>query len=60
MATKPTQADRPFAISTPLGEDELVLRSFSGREELGRLFEFDLDLVSENFSIARQFLITWM
>lgn len=46
-----TQATRHIAIETPLGEDVLLLQSFSGHEELSRLFEFDLDLLSENYEI---------
>ena len=48
---KPTQATRNIAIDTPLGEDVLLLRSFSGHEEISRLFEFDLDLLSEDYEI---------
>jgi len=49
--SQPTQATRHIAIETPLGEDVLLLRSFSGHEELSRLFAFDLDLLSENYEI---------
>ncbi|RZB33570.1 MAG: type VI secretion system secreted protein VgrG [Desulfobacteraceae bacterium Eth-SRB2] len=48
---QPTQATRNIAIDTPLGEDVLLLRSFSGHEEISRLFEFDLDLLSEDYEI---------
>jgi len=48
---QPTQATRHIAIETPLGEDVLLLQSFSGHEELSRLYEFDLDLLSENYEI---------
>ncbi|MFO7884478.1 MAG: type VI secretion system tip protein TssI/VgrG [Desulfobacteraceae bacterium] len=48
---QPTQATRHIAIETPLGEDVLLLKSFSGHEEISRLFEFDLDLLSENYEI---------
>ncbi|MGB5986491.1 MAG: type VI secretion system tip protein TssI/VgrG [Desulfobacterales bacterium] len=47
----PTQATRHIAMATPLGEDELLLRSFSVHEEVSRLFEFELDLLSENYEI---------
>ncbi len=46
-----TQANRPAAISTPLGEDVLLLRRMTVTEELGRLFEFNLDLLSEDQNI---------
>jgi type VI secretion system secreted protein VgrG len=40
-----------LGIDTPLGDDVLVLRSFSLREQLGRLFQIDADLVSEDGEI---------
>ncbi|NOY84048.1 MAG: type VI secretion system tip protein VgrG, partial [Nitrospirae bacterium] len=46
-----TQEHRALAVSTPLGPDALLLRSMTGREELGRLFEYTLDLVSESADI---------
>jgi len=48
---QPTQATRNIAIDTPLGEDVLLLRSFSGHEEISHLSEFDLDLLSEDYEI---------
>jgi type VI secretion system secreted protein VgrG len=47
----PTQAPRHIAIDTPLGEDVLLLRSFSVHEEISRLPEFDLELLSEDYEI---------
>ena len=41
------QAHRLLAVNSPLGEDVLLLRRFTGREELARLFEYELDLLSE-------------
>src|SRR5947209_417014 len=49
-----TQAKRRMAISTPLGEDAVLLRGFTGTESISQLFHFDLDLVSENDSIKFQ------
>ncbi|MBN1508263.1 MAG: type VI secretion system tip protein VgrG [Sedimentisphaerales bacterium] len=46
-----TQQHRQVGVETPLGKDVLLLVSMSGREELGRLFEFHLDLASENAQI---------
>jgi len=46
MAT--SQATRIIAVETPLGKDVLLLRSFSGTEQLGRPFHYELDLLSEN------------
>jgi len=47
----PTQATRHIAIETPLGEDVLLLQSFSAHEEVSRLSEFNLDLLSEDYEI---------
>ena len=46
-----TQATRHIAIETPLGDDALLLQSFSAHEEISRLFEIDLDLLSEDRAI---------
>ncbi|HSW48936.1 MAG TPA: type VI secretion system tip protein TssI/VgrG, partial [Bryobacteraceae bacterium] len=46
-----TQAERLIAVETPLGPDTLLLRSFSGTEGLSRLFQFQLDLLSEDPAI---------
>lgn len=43
-----TQADRPLAVATPLGEDAFLLVGFSGEESISRLFNFHLDLIAEN------------
>jgi len=39
--------DRMFAVTTPLGRDVLKLKSMHGHETLGRLFRYELELVSE-------------
>jgi type VI secretion system secreted protein VgrG len=46
------QATRRLQVSTPLGNDVLLLRTFSGDEALSQLFHFDLELLSENNSIS--------
>jgi type VI secretion system secreted protein VgrG len=46
-----TQQNRSSAIGTPLDDDVLCLESFSGHEELGRLFEFEAILLSEKADI---------
>lgn len=43
-----SQADRIIKINTPLGDDFLLLQSFSGQEAISTLFQFDLDLIAEN------------
>jgi len=47
-----TQEQRSIEFTSPLGRDVLVLRSMSGTERLGRLFEYELELLSENHDIA--------
>ncbi|MCP4431058.1 MAG: type VI secretion system tip protein VgrG [Gammaproteobacteria bacterium] len=47
-----TQSNRPIAISTPLGEDVLLFQSMTAKETLGHLFEFSLDLLSEDENIS--------
>ncbi len=45
---------RSTKVSSPLGEDVLRLRHLRGTEELGRLFHYELDLVSEDEQINLQ------
>lgn len=51
MASPISQTERLLRLSTPLGRDVLLLRSFTGREAISELFCFQLDLLSENQSI---------
>lgn len=47
MSTAPiSQSDRLYYLETPLGPDELVLRSFRGTEGMSQLYRYDLDLLS--------------
>lgn len=46
-----TQQTRRIAVETPLGEDVLLLTAFHGREEISRLFHFELEMLSEHESI---------
>jgi type VI secretion system secreted protein VgrG len=48
---KVTQKDRPIAVSSPLGDDVLLFRAMTANEQLGHLFQFDLDLLSEDDQI---------
>ncbi len=43
-----TQANRLLSISTPLGEDVLLLQGLTGREGISRLFNFQLELLAYN------------
>jgi type VI secretion system secreted protein VgrG len=45
MAT--SQASRTVQIKTPLGTDALLLTHFSAHEQVSRLFEYDLQLLSD-------------
>jgi len=42
-----TQKNKTVAVESSLGEDVLILISMSGTEELGRPFQYELQLVSE-------------
>jgi type VI secretion system secreted protein VgrG len=44
--------ERLLELTTPLGEGKLLLQSFAGSEAVSRLFEFHLDLLSEDSSIS--------
>ena len=42
-----SQQERLIALTTPLGEDVLLLAGFTGHEAISRLFGFQLDLLSD-------------
>jgi type VI secretion system secreted protein VgrG len=46
------EANRYLYLSTPLGEDKLLLKGFSGQEGLNKLFHFELDLLAENETVV--------
>jgi type VI secretion system secreted protein VgrG len=45
-----TQANRPLAVATPLGEDVLLLIGVNGHEAISQLFSYQLDLLAEDSS----------
>lgn len=47
-----TQDTRWASIETPLGKDVLLFRRMAGVEELGRIFQYELELCSEDPNIA--------
>ena len=47
-----SQDNRLIKVFTPLGKDELLLRSFSGHEALSHPFRFTLQMHSENHDLA--------
>lgn len=55
--SKITQVHRNVAIGTPLGDDVLLLRSMSGTEQIGRLFQFNLQLLSEDHNLPFEGII---
>ncbi|WP_285423644.1 type VI secretion system Vgr family protein [Pseudomonas sp. efr-133-TYG-103a] len=46
-----TQITRQAQVSSPLGPDVLLLKHMDGAEELGRLFEYELQLTSSDHAI---------
>ena len=52
-----TQAGRLISVTTPLGEDELLLEGFSGQEAISSLFQFTLDMLSDNPSISFEAIV---
>jgi len=46
-----TQKTRLVQVSSPLGDDVLVLQRMEGVEELGRIFQYELELTSEDQAI---------
>src|SRR5580658_5759555 len=42
------EGNRYLYLTTPLGEDKLLLSRFTGQEGLNHLFQFDLELLSDN------------
>lgn len=49
--------ERRFTVTTPLGEDVLMLKSMNGHETLGRLFRYEVELISEDGQIDSNKLI---
>jgi type VI secretion system secreted protein VgrG len=49
MALK--QQSRLLSLTTPLGDNKLVLTSLSGHEEISRLFRFQLEMIADDSDI---------
>jgi type VI secretion system secreted protein VgrG len=43
-----TQTNRPLQVTTPLGDNVLLVTGFRGSEQLSALFSFELTLIAEN------------
>ena len=52
-----TQSERKVSVSTPLGPDKLVFRRMSANENLSQLFEYELELLSEDGEIKHESLL---
>lgn len=52
MPTSLEQATLPVQITTPLGADKLLVRTYSGRESISELFHYRLTLVSEDAHLS--------
>ncbi|TBU92774.1 type VI secretion system Vgr family protein [Phytopseudomonas dryadis] len=52
-----TQQSRLAKVNSPLGENALVLERLTGVEALGRIFQYELSLVSENPSLKLDSLL---
>jgi hypothetical protein len=51
------QAGRVAEIATPLGEDVLLFYHMNAKEEMGRLFRFEIDMLSKDNSIRFEDLL---
>lgn len=52
-----TQANRSIVINTPLGDDKVAIQSIRGHEEMGRLFQYELELLAEDDAIKFEDLL---
>ena len=52
-----SQTNRRFSVATPLASDTLVLRRMTGSEQLSRLFEYELELHSDDIDIKHEDLL---
>src|SRR5579885_689138 len=48
MSAVYTQANLQLSVSTPLGQDKLLLRAFNGEERISEPFFFNLEMLSED------------
>jgi len=46
-----TQEHRPVAVYTPLGDDVLLFHHMTAKEQLGRLFEYEVEMLSDDLQI---------
>ena len=53
-----TQIERPFRIKTPLGDDALLLNSFTGYERVSTPYRFVLELLTDDINLDMKGLLT--
>jgi len=51
------QTHRPLAVGTPLGDNDLILLSCTGHERLGRMFEYEVELLSPDPALTFEDLL---
>lgn len=51
------KSDRPVTVSSPLGDDVLLFYRLTANEALGRMFEFELGVLSENHTVKLEQLL---
>ena len=52
-----TQDNRALKLQTTLGDNALLLTGFHGREEMSRLFRFELQMISDDNAINPKDLV---
>ena len=52
-----SQVDRIASVTTPLGENDLLLYRMSGNEQMSQLYEYELELLSEKNDIDLKALL---
>jgi len=55
--SKYTQKNRLLSIASPLGKDKLLLTSISGGEHISAMFEYELELLSDDHGIDPKKLV---
>jgi len=59
MINAPTQSHREIEFLSPLGDNVLLLHRFTAKEQLGRLYRFDLELRSTQEDIDFEALMVF-
>src|SRR5213082_2188079 len=52
-----TQDERLIAVATSLGKDNFLLTGISGHEAVSQLFEFDLEMITEDVAVDEKKLV---